>query len=188
MSNYAERVAAGIAVLNENKPGWHDFINLDTLDLCSLSECVLGQVFGSYIAGTDELSISSCDELSISSHSDVNGEEVDGRRLQGDYGFDLHVGEYTSGENVGYQFKRLTDEWIRQIKALSMKPGSRIHAARYTINRDGVIEVCGGADESNAPVFEESQFFPTLDGENLMVDWMPLGGGKYIWYVLECDL
>ena len=44
------RVAAGIALLNErqwSKP-WYQVIDLDQLDIHSSTNCVLGQLFGSY--------------------------------------------------------------------------------------------------------------------------------------------
>src|SRR5882757_5718389 len=44
----SERVAAGVAWLDENVPGWPAKIDLDELDMGSPSCCVLGQVYGSY--------------------------------------------------------------------------------------------------------------------------------------------
>lgn len=43
-----QRVAAGVAWLDENRSGWIDLVNLDTLDLSSCTLCVLGQLFGEY--------------------------------------------------------------------------------------------------------------------------------------------
>jgi hypothetical protein len=43
-----ERVAAGAAWLDANRPGWWQRINLDTLDLGDPCECVLGQEDGNY--------------------------------------------------------------------------------------------------------------------------------------------
>lgn len=52
-----ERVARGAAWLDEQKPGWEDLIDFDTLDLSSCSLCVVGQVFacGPYEASQDFL-------------------------------------------------------------------------------------------------------------------------------------
>jgi hypothetical protein len=44
----AERVAAGVAWLDENKPGWDSTVELRQLDLYSAEDCVLGQTFGDY--------------------------------------------------------------------------------------------------------------------------------------------
>lgn len=40
-----EQVIKGAAVLDEKVPGWRDKIDPDTLDLESLEDCVLGQLF-----------------------------------------------------------------------------------------------------------------------------------------------
>lgn len=45
--NADERVAAGVALLDEKGPeGWRERINLDTLDINSLAGCILGQIYG----------------------------------------------------------------------------------------------------------------------------------------------
>lgn len=44
----AQRVEAGAAWLDEHKPGWWHTINLDTLDIGSSCNCVLGQTYGDY--------------------------------------------------------------------------------------------------------------------------------------------
>lgn len=59
MTDYAAKVAAGIKKLDASKPGWRDLIDVQTLDLESCSVCVLGQIFGDYHDGRDQLDISS---------------------------------------------------------------------------------------------------------------------------------
>lgn len=44
-SSISERVARGAAWLDQVRPGWRDAIVLDTLDLISPCDCVLGQVY-----------------------------------------------------------------------------------------------------------------------------------------------
>lgn len=44
----AERVQAGAAYLDEHEPGWVDRIDLETLDINSQCQCILGQLHGSY--------------------------------------------------------------------------------------------------------------------------------------------
>lgn len=61
MTDFTAKVNAGIALLNSRKPGWQSKINLDTLDLASCSVCVLGQIFGDYYDGIDELDVSGYD-------------------------------------------------------------------------------------------------------------------------------
>lgn len=43
---YAERIAKGAVFLDERQPGWRRRVDLDKLDLFSLDDCVLGQVYG----------------------------------------------------------------------------------------------------------------------------------------------
>ncbi len=43
-----ERVAKGSQWLDQKQPGWRQKINIDTLDVESMYNCVLGQVFGSF--------------------------------------------------------------------------------------------------------------------------------------------
>ncbi|WP_285647761.1 hypothetical protein [Lentzea sp. NBRC 102530] len=47
----ATRVARGVALLDEKKPGWDGHIHLPTLDIMYGTYCVLGQVFGNYDTG-----------------------------------------------------------------------------------------------------------------------------------------
>ena len=51
----AERVAAGAALLDERAPGWRAKIDTAVLDLDSDERCILGQVFGGYVAGLESL-------------------------------------------------------------------------------------------------------------------------------------
>lgn len=44
----AERVAAGAAWLDQNRPGWDDRIDLTRLILSSPCQCILGQLDGDY--------------------------------------------------------------------------------------------------------------------------------------------
>ena len=56
MDHIAAKVQNGIKRLDAVGPAdWRDRINLDTLDVHSLSDCVLGQVFGDYGEGMDAL-------------------------------------------------------------------------------------------------------------------------------------
>jgi hypothetical protein len=44
----AERVAAGVAWLDQNVPDWSGRIDLGDLNLAVCDDCILGQVFGNY--------------------------------------------------------------------------------------------------------------------------------------------
>lgn len=56
MTDYLDTVQAGAALLDEKGPSnWRERINPDTLDTDSLTQCVLGQVFGTYMEGMNAL-------------------------------------------------------------------------------------------------------------------------------------
>lgn len=59
MTDYTSKVTSGIQLLNAHfgNENWKKDIDLDTLDLGSCGVCVLGQLFGDYSEGLDELGI-----------------------------------------------------------------------------------------------------------------------------------
>lgn len=74
MKSYlAERVLAGVEVLDDCNPGWWKRIDLPQLDMRSCERCVLGQLYRNYADGLDELS------------STLNVYPFEGQ----DFGFDL---------------------------------------------------------------------------------------------------
>lgn len=101
MNNFEARVLKGIHLLDNSKPGWRDSIEIETLDLASMSECVLGQVFGDYETGVRSLGVSLD---MIDSYLEV----------QSSYGFDLTYEELRS-EHGGH-YENLTQEWVKQIR------------------------------------------------------------------------
>jgi hypothetical protein len=46
MNDYAERVARGVAILDEIEPGWRSEIDAATLDIAKSEYCIIGQLFG----------------------------------------------------------------------------------------------------------------------------------------------
>jgi hypothetical protein len=94
MATIAERVAAGMALLDEKAPGWVSRINLGHLALGSCDRCVLGQVFGYYDDGLVVLDFD----------PDYEGGE--------EFGFESNVEPYED----------LTAEWVRQISARLATP------------------------------------------------------------------
>jgi hypothetical protein len=48
---YAARVEAGAALLNEKRPAWIDEVDPDTLQIASVNDCVLGQLYEDYDRG-----------------------------------------------------------------------------------------------------------------------------------------
>jgi hypothetical protein len=57
MRDYSNEVAKGIRVLDLQVPNWRQKIDVENLDLGSCSICVLGQVFGDYNDGIEELNV-----------------------------------------------------------------------------------------------------------------------------------
>lgn len=60
-----ERVAKGAALLDEKVPGWVNDINLTTLRLENVYQCVLGQEFGGYEIGARELGLDPWDSDAV---------------------------------------------------------------------------------------------------------------------------
>lgn len=55
MTTYADRVARGIEILNDRDPDWREMIDAAILDMSDAWLCILGQRFGEYTQGLDEL-------------------------------------------------------------------------------------------------------------------------------------
>lgn len=50
-------VSEGVALLDQAQPDWWKHINLDTLDMSACYSCILGQLYGSYAVGREDLGI-----------------------------------------------------------------------------------------------------------------------------------
>jgi hypothetical protein len=87
-----ERVQRGIELLDAKVPGWASRINLDNLQLSDCVECVLGQLFGRFSKGADELGLDYCSS-----------------KIR-DHGFDAQPSDATG------DFQRLQKEWVRRIQ------------------------------------------------------------------------
>lgn len=90
MTSISERVAAGTAWLDENRPGWFNEIDLRRLDLHECCLCVIGQTFGCYASA-------------------ANPFELD-RNVAVEHGFNAPIKGDWWAEN-----ERLQDEWVRVI-------------------------------------------------------------------------
>lgn len=94
MSNEPHVAAArGAEFLDQRRPGWADEIDLDTLDLRSLDDCVLGQLYGDWGAANRAIP-----EIEWNSGS------------QAYYGFELDGAPFSRD-----RYKALTDEWRDQV-------------------------------------------------------------------------
>jgi len=88
-----ERVQAGVELLDSQVPGWDSRIDLDTLDICSESSCVIGQLFGRYDKG-------------------LNALDLWGVRAPYELGFSRRLGE----GGVDEVFDLLTRQWRKVIE------------------------------------------------------------------------
>lgn len=93
----AERVQNGVDRLDVYGPRfWRDSLDFETFDILSRINCVLGQVFGDWDAGTREIQVS----------YDRRGQEA--------CGFELTPDEYESASvyEIAEQFK---EEWSKHV-------------------------------------------------------------------------
>lgn len=104
-SDIATRVAKGVALLDEQVPGWDGHIDLIKLDVKSTDRCVLGQVFGNYSEGCDRLGLWE-EEETHQTHPVLYGFEITEERW------------YRSADQ---QYFDLTQEWIRVLTVLRQK-------------------------------------------------------------------
>lgn len=65
-----ERAAAGATMLDERVPGWHDKIDLTTIEIVSGTRCILGQLYGTYGIGLKELSLNESYRFGFTAGSD----------------------------------------------------------------------------------------------------------------------
>lgn len=93
----SDRVAAGAAFLDAQRPGWRDRVDATTLSMGSSSRCVLGQLFGDYHVGIEAL--------------DVGGEGT-----SVDYGFTC---DYWGDKEDGCTCDALAPYWRAQLERVS---------------------------------------------------------------------
>lgn len=96
MATVQERIARGMALLDEKLPGWKERVNLARLDMSSQTYGLLEQLFDGYMKGLRALGLAF-----------ATGQQ---------YGFDIrNDDEDDEGEE---EWGQLTDAWI---KALTVK-------------------------------------------------------------------
>jgi hypothetical protein len=115
------RVARGVALLDEQKPGWAGLIDLSTFDITRCDRCVLGQLFdegnsdvygSGYGLGAEVL-------LGIGSGYGLGAEKLGIEGSEAEHGFDsyLDTGYYYQKD----EFPELQQEWVRVIEVLRQK-------------------------------------------------------------------
>jgi hypothetical protein len=97
---------------------WAEDIDLDELDLGNASSCPLGQLFGEYCSGLDELGV----------HVDDAGR----------YGFSVCGAEFDHG-NIEEDYLVLTEEWRERIERFRYMRGFRDHEPEPTTDLEIII-------------------------------------------------
>jgi hypothetical protein len=93
-----QRVANGAKLLDECEPRWFTVVDLEMLSITSTGTCILGQVYGGFVAG--------CRELGI------EGDRAEEERL----GFELTHEEYNSEFCPGIE-EQIEDAWCAHVEA-----------------------------------------------------------------------
>jgi hypothetical protein len=113
------RVARGVSLLDQHKPGWAGLIDLSSFDISCCDRCVLGQIYhvrdeGVWGSGFGR----GADELGIANN-------------EGEYGFDnLYADPDTYLKD---EFPALQREWVRVIEVLRQK--------QVTVTEDSEVEL-----------------------------------------------
>lgn len=50
-TDFAAKVAKGAELLDNERPGWADDIDLESLNMAEGNHCILGQLYGDYVDG-----------------------------------------------------------------------------------------------------------------------------------------
>lgn len=87
------RVSRGARLMDAECPGWHNRIDVDALNLASCTECVLGQEFGRFSIGMEQMPI----------------------WMGSDYGFALAPKELGTAVEVRRDWNLLTEYWLEEI-------------------------------------------------------------------------
>lgn len=91
-----ERVESGAKLLDDYASDWYRFVDLGRLDIQSIQNCILGQIFGSFRNGTRDLGF--------------EGDRAEEERL----GFEMTHDEYMS-ESVQAIAESIENAWCTQI-------------------------------------------------------------------------
>lgn len=102
-----ERVAAGVAWLDEKEPGWVDRIDLDELYMNRCSDCVLEQIFGDYWDAP---------LLPLSPRSSEAMDEYDDRAAALGFQFAAELRKFGSLNGRRADYEALAAEWRRVIE------------------------------------------------------------------------
>lgn len=101
---FQEQVALGMKELDRQWPGWESVVDLDRLSLESDCRCVLGQMFGDYSNGIDELG------------GPVPWNGMINLKWAADRGFHIGTLMASNHEPKNPEWRTLTDAWRQAIR------------------------------------------------------------------------
>lgn len=77
MTTLQTRVRKGARLLDKESPGWIDKINLKKLNVDSMDNCILAQIYGGFVTGIDTLKL----KYNAPSDYGFDGHEADRQSL-----------------------------------------------------------------------------------------------------------
>lgn len=105
VDDVATRVAKGVALLDEHKPGWVGLIDLSRFDISRPDRCILGQIFHVDV-----------DDLRWGTGFGRGIDELEIGEYEAEYGFDNYLD--TDYDYIVNEFPELQKEWVRVIEVL----------------------------------------------------------------------
>lgn len=97
-----ERVARGVALLNEQVPGWRERIDQDSFSLESCHMCVFGQLYGEYYLGESKF----FDQFGRGRYE-----------MAAAYGFTQGLNDPEFADQEDALWDELTEAWLTSIRA-----------------------------------------------------------------------
>lgn len=102
--DFTEQINNGIALLDSREPNWRDDVDVNTLDLHSLDNCVLGQVFGDYGRGMEAL---------------FGGERWMYSEVNAEHGFEAPERD-ENGNYIARPYADLTEQWVKALTLVTV--------------------------------------------------------------------
>lgn len=110
------RVQRGIVFLDKQKPGWHCDINVDKIDMSHSDSCILGQLFGNYEDGLDELELEHDEAVNYGLTIDEQDEQDECEDWGDDWEDEVIIhNNNENSESSESLFLSLGREWKRQL-------------------------------------------------------------------------
>lgn len=179
MSNYSDFVTKGINLLDEQVPDWRTKIDPERLNLASCEVCVLGQIFGDYDTGLEQLNIDGYD-YGFNTYGSMAELTEAWRDALGENSVLVEVGDvYTDSEGCcGFRVAatKVVELDGKSVTVYIGEPGS-VYGGKLTPRSNGTLEV------HRKPSFEPGGAYPKfLDPfPHTSGDFVTGSDGKVYW-------